>query len=303
MRLPDFVVIGAQKSASTFLADLLGAREDVHVPKLEIPYFEDPFFTNTPISELGRVGVGVGDDVRYGIKRADYLGRPEVAGNLYSVIPGAKLVAVLRPPMQRAVSGAYWYMLHGFLPIRPLNDTLLDILNAWDRGKRDRSTEVLSYGLYGASLSLWAESFPVTRLLAIDSRTLSEESTWRRLEEHLNLEPAPRPAGDATRANSGVYDPIRLRLLRLRAPLVYDWSKDERFDYRNRPFAYRPIRTAVAKVPTFLDRFVVKRFRDSGPEALSPETEGRLRDFYAADLKLLVEVAGIDLRDTAPRTT
>ena len=120
MRLPDFVVIGAQKSASTFLADLLGARQDVYVAKLEIPYFEDPFFTNTPVSELGRVGADVGDDVRYGIKRADYLGRPEVPKNVFDTTPEAQLVAVLRPPIQRAVSGAYWYMLHGFLPVLSL---------------------------------------------------------------------------------------------------------------------------------------------------------------------------------------
>ncbi len=303
MRLPDFVVIGAQKSASTFLADQLGARQDVYVSKLEIPYFEHPFFTHTPLNELGKVGAEVGAGVRYGIKRADYLARPEVPENLFSVIPGAQLIAVLRPPVQRAVSGAYWYMLHGFLPVRPLNDTLLGLLNTWHSGIRDRSTEVLSYGMYGESLARWMGHFPSQSLVAIDSRTLSEESSWHRLEQHLALDPAPRPDGEVVRSNPGVYDPARLRLLRLRAPLVYDWSKDERFQYRDRPFAYRPIRTTIAKVPTLLDRFVVRRFSDSGPEALTPEVEERLTDLYQSDLELLIEVAGVDLRDAAKRST
>ena len=56
-------------------------------------------------------------------------------------------------------------------------------------------------------------------------------------------------------------------------------------------------------MPTLLDRFVVRRFSDSGPEALTPEVEERLTDLYQSDLELLIEVAGVDLRDAAKRST
>jgi len=194
-------------------------------------------------------------------------------------------------------------MLHGILPVRPLNDTLRDLLDSWDTGQRDRSTEVLSYGLYGEALARWMRHFDTGQLLTLDSRSLSEPVVWEGLEKFLGLDSQPRPHGEAVRANSGVYDPLRLRLLRLRNPLVYDWSKDTRFTYRESPWEYRPIRTAVAVAPTLVDRFVLKRFANSGPEPLTPEVEERLAKFYGGDLDLPVDVTGTDLRGDVPRST
>lgn len=301
-RLPDFVVIGAQKSGSTLLADRIGSIDGVHVPRLEIPYFESPFFGNSDLDELKKSAGDIGTGTLFGIKRADYLARPEVPGNLAQVVPAARLIAVLRPPVDRAVSAAYWYMLHGFTPIEDVNTLLgrlLDRRPALESGAvaPERPDEILSYGQYGRALDRWLAHFPQRQLVVVDSRRVDDPATYRTIATALEVGGGDRwPTSPLSeRDNRGVYNRHRLRLLRIRRHLVYDWSKDDRFTYRRRPSSYRPVRSLLAAVPTLLDDHVLQRLLPNEPQPLTPGVRDRLSSFYSDDIDRTRAIVGIDL--------
>lgn len=297
-RLPDFVVIGAQKAGSTYLADRLGEVDGVFVPQLEIPYFEAPFFENSDEQELWRSGADAEPGDLFGLKRADYLARPEVPGNLAAVVPGAVLIAVLRPPIRRTVSAVHWYMLHGQLPAIGLNANLRRILDGLRAGTlTGPGAEIVANGLYAEALDRYLKVWPAERLVVIDSRLVDDQETYRRLAEPLALPGSTWPATTGvSRANSGVYNRHRLRLLRMRNGLVYDWTKDSVFRYKRKPAHYRPVRASLAQVPKLIDRFAVQRFVDNTPEALDPAVQTELEDIFAPDLDRLAENFQIDLR-------
>lgn len=98
----DFVIVGAAKSATTWLQTQLQADPDVHMPDPELHYFsrehahgDDWYlsqFAPTPLTRL------------IGEKSNSYLDTPEAAARLHAALPHARLVVMLRDPVQRAYS-------------------------------------------------------------------------------------------------------------------------------------------------------------------------------------------------------
>ena len=81
--LPRFLIIGAQKAGSTFLHETLRQHPSLFLPRYETPIFEDPFYQAGAVqSELGRILAPARPDQKPGIKRPDYLGRPECPARL-----------------------------------------------------------------------------------------------------------------------------------------------------------------------------------------------------------------------------
>ena len=77
MRLPDFAIIGAQKSATTFLHGCLAEHPEVYMPRAEIPFFESPDYERSKISDLA--GLFAGRSEKWlGFKRPNFLGKPEL---------------------------------------------------------------------------------------------------------------------------------------------------------------------------------------------------------------------------------
>lgn len=80
---PNFVIVGAQKSASTFLHRCLEEHPEVYSPSQELRFFENPEFLTARIEKLEALFKEHADKLLRGIKRPDYLGKPEY---LFSVI-------------------------------------------------------------------------------------------------------------------------------------------------------------------------------------------------------------------------
>jgi len=92
MRL-NFLILGAQKSASTFLQFCLAQHPDVYIHNREMPIFEDPDYANFSEAFVDRLFEGRSER-RLGIKRPSYIGRPEVPERIYRAVPEGKLIAV-----------------------------------------------------------------------------------------------------------------------------------------------------------------------------------------------------------------
>jgi hypothetical protein len=288
--MPAFVVIGAQKSASTFLQDQMSLHPQVEIAEGEVRHFEDPFYSAGAVSDLPSLfSTPEGSAVR-GIKRPDYLGRPEIPGRLHEHLPEAKLLVVLRDPVARAVSSYYHFVRHGFVPLRPIDEAVRALLAGEWADSHPRSTEVLSFGMYGEHLTRYLEHYSAERIMVFDQAPLTKEpqAALRRAFEFIGVDPDFAIAESTNKvSNKGVYSPARLHLLRTknRTRFTYTAARDRRFPKRMTPWGWLYNAAVVG-----LDRMVLSRFDDGRPPELSPQSAAALADYYAQDLSKLADL-------------
>jgi Sulfotransferase domain len=294
--MPSFVVIGAQKSASTFLQDQLSLHPEVEMPEGEVRHFEDPFYSQGAVADLPSLYVRPPTGIQRGIKRPDYMGRPEIPARLHEHLPEARLLAVLREPVARAVSSYFHMARHGFVPLAPLDEAFKALLDdAWV-AEFPRAPEVLTFGLYGEQLSRYLTLYRPEQLLILEQRELITDPRTKVREafSFIGVDPAFRVPEEAIKvSNKGVYSYGRLRLLRTKNTTRFTYSPgmDRRYPKRMTPWGWLYNAAVVG-----LDRTVLSRFDDGRPPSLSDRVRADVRDYYADDsqvLRRLLEGRGI----------
>lgn len=159
-RKPDFLVIGAQKAASTFLHEFLADHPEVYMPNGETPYYQDPDYGSASEAFWSSIFKYVKRKT-LGIMRPDYLAKKEAPQRVASELPSAKLIVVLCNPVDRFVSAYFHYIRSGAIPPIPIEDGLEKILNGTDFvDAHPRSIELKEYGFFGEHLENWRTGFP-----------------------------------------------------------------------------------------------------------------------------------------------
>lgn len=244
-RLPNFFIIGAPKAGTTTLSEYLAAHPDAYVP----PQKELYFF-------LGKWGNGIGwyrdqfaragRAIAVGEATPTYLYRDEALARMRDTVPDAKLVAILRDPVDRAYSD-YWYL-------RQLGEQR-SFEEAIRQEMRDGTTQLrrvvgyLEAGRYGGYLRRVAEHFPRSSLLVLlmDDLVSDPGATYAALCAHLGIDPARGP-GAVDRANSAYrlrWPALRRVVLRYRLMRRAPWL-GKRLEAINRaPLGYPPMAPAL----------------------------------------------------------
>ena len=106
-RLPDFVIIGATKSATTWLSHNLGEHPQIFLPSQELHYFSRHHVQGEAWYKAHFRGAREGQLI--GEKSASYLPDPKTPHRLHRLLPQARLIAQLRNPIERAYSD---YCMH-----------------------------------------------------------------------------------------------------------------------------------------------------------------------------------------------
>lgn len=171
--LPDFIVIGAQKSGTTSLFNYLGLHPQI-VPSVvkQVRYFDGGLDPSTDNFELGLDWYKSFFPLKEQLKENNaitgeaspmYLFYPMAADRIASILPEVKLIVVLRSPVERAIS-------HYFHSIRAKaeNVPILDALKL-EEVRLKESIEACDY-----------RSFPFTRH-SYKSRGLYAEQLQRYL--------------------------------------------------------------------------------------------------------------------------
>lgn len=247
-RLPDFLVIGAQKSGTTTLFDHLATHPDVRPSATKEVHYFDREHARGEGWYRGHFALRWGDRAALtGEATPAYLLFPPAAARAAAVVPGARLIAVLRDPVDRAYSHYQHEVAKGHesLGFEAALDREQERLEAagdpWQLGELHPALERHSYvtrGQYHEQLERWLRCFPREQLLV-----LSAEELYRRPADaldavvaHLGLAPAPTRPGVArnTRAYRGMRPATRRRLRRHFAPhnerlfallgTSFDWS-------------------------------------------------------------------------------
>jgi len=218
--LPEFVILGAQKAGTTTLYTQLSKHPAV-MPALrkEVHYFDAPprsiewyraFFPRRRAVDARERAVG---GAVTGEATPFYLFHPGAPARLRAAVPHARLVVVLRDPVERAVSG-YHHAVRMSHETRPI-DLALDPENAevlpdglpWydDPACPARLRGHLARGRYAEQLERWFEALPREQVLVLETHELARGVALGKTLDFLGIPPAPfDPESDR---NVGAYDP------------------------------------------------------------------------------------------------
>jgi hypothetical protein len=232
-RLPDFLIIGAQKCGTSSLFRYLGESPHVELPTAKEVHFFDVQFDRGPdwyraqFPAPASAGVVRRRSTITGEASPYYLFHPLAARRVKEVLPEVRLLALLRNPVHRAVSHYYHELGNGFeeLPLPVALDRERERLEgeaeriAADPGYEGFNHRHFSYqarGVYADQLAVWRSLFPDDQLLVINSDQLFEDPypVMERVYDFLDL--PGRPARDLGAYNQRDYpsmsDEIEARL-------------------------------------------------------------------------------------------
>ena len=198
MPLPNFVIIGAQKAGTTWLHAMLRQHPEVFMPPGELHFFDKEDNYRRGTSWYRQFFDGERDEKAVGEKTPDYLwtGRegaeghlPAVHENLHQVLPSARLIAVLRNPVNRAVSAVNHLVRSGRLP--PWSN--VDELLVGSQRHRVEPHGVIDYGRYHRHLQAYLDLFDREQLLVLifeEDVVANPEEGLRKATEFLGVDSA-----------------------------------------------------------------------------------------------------------------
>jgi hypothetical protein len=231
--LPDFVIIGAQKCGTTFLYQLLaqhpyvkpGFAKEVHYFDLQFRKGDNWYRSNFPVQMRNSRKYITGEASPY------YLFHPHAPKRASAVIPGVKLIVLLRNPVDRA----YSHYQHQLKRVKGEARETLTFEGAIEAEERmlpgevskmlqdeyyessfHRTRSYLSRGIYVDQLLVWASFFQRQQMFILKSEDLFNGTT-NALEGVLDFLEIPHWAPETysipnMREYAGVSPLIRQRL-------------------------------------------------------------------------------------------
>lgn len=290
--LPNFLILGAAKAGTTSLHHYLGQHPDVFVSQLKEPkYFalkDEPLNFQGPSQFINESSVntfedycalfsGVNEESAIGEASPLYLYSEKAVEGIKSTLPDAKLIVILRNPVDRAFS-SYTHLLREGFETLPFEESLTQE----DQRIRDRWAPLWYYkdkGFYGQQLQRYYEAFPKEQIKVYLFEDLCRNpiDVVQDIFAYIGVEPSFEP--DMAKKNvSGVPKNVALQRLLTRK---------------------NPIK-AVGK------RLLPKQFRKNLSNSIQaknlgekptllPETRAELLDLYRDDILLLQGLIERDL--------
>lgn len=287
----DFVIIGAQKSGTTSLHKYLEALPGVSMPAVK----EAVFFSHDERWAAGWERFAdeffAGSDPRalWGKATPHYMADPLAPARIRTALPDARVVALLRHPVDRAVSHYRMAVRRGVE--RRTVDQAMEALLAPDALARARvlrpdwDAEVhcyLAWGEYERILGAYDSYFRAGRGLVLFTETLADDPAgeFTRLAEFLGLPAEARPANLGERYHQGG--------TRRRFPMAESLFRHPLTRRIGRLFP----RAARRRVIYWMNYSNVAPERPETEVRLSPEMRARLVEHFRGDVRALEARAG-----------
>lgn len=184
MTLPDFVVIGAQKSATSSLCAVLGRHPDVFMCEPKEPFFfsHDEVFAKglswyESLFEGGAGKKAIGEGSTTYTQPTLY---PNALDRVAERLPGARFIYIAREPLSRMESHYLHFASRGGRETRPFNEAM------------GASPWYLDNTLYMKQVSLYEARFGAGRVLGLFFEDWKRDpmSVARRCFEFLGVDPS-----------------------------------------------------------------------------------------------------------------
>lgn len=264
--LPSFIIIGAAKSATTWITHKLQQNPAVFLPGPEPHYFSTEFHRRESwyqsIFKDAQPGQVIGE------KSADYLAHPEAPRRIAQRFPGIKLIVQLRNPIERAYSDYCMLYRRGTVKGNPENYLV--------RAHTD-VPRFLDDGLYGQHLARFLEFFPKEQLKVIlyDDIRNQPAAIIEDISSYIGVEPFLDNVAAAERVKYKDAPMLPLGLRKLLEPV-----KGLAQPLRGKPWfaaVHRKIARPVEYPP------------------LTADLRARMRDYFADDVTGLGKLLGRDM--------
>jgi Sulfotransferase domain len=301
-RVPNMFIIGAPKSGTTSMYEYLKGHPEIFLPDFKEPSY---FAAEIPVNDLGyALSYGHHDKQYYDLFAA--AGTAKVVGEgstryiyswmaprlIHEVSPGAKIVVMLRNPVDMIHSLHAWRVAAG-------REDLLDFEEALaaddDRshGRRIPSgaqamfATYLNWGMFGQHLMLWFDTFGSgnVHVTIFEEMIKRPDSEFQRLLKFLDVDPTYRPPSFA------VHNPARAprsrllrQLLNTHAAMWLRWRAMGALvgNDRARSINHRLSRSSL-------------QWRATKRKPISPELRRQLQTRLAPDVQLLSRLLGRDM--------
>lgn len=264
-RLPSFIVGGAVKGATTWIAHQLREHPQVFMPAPEPHYFSSEFARG--IGWYGSLFADAAPDAVIGEKSADYLAHAAAPARISDRLPHVRLVMQLRNPVERAYSDYCMLFRRGTVGA--------DI--GHHLSPASEQPRFLQDGRYHHHLSRWLDYFPAEQLKVIlhDDIKGNAAETIRGVCAHVGIAPRVDETAMVSRKNDSeaLFLPLAMRR------------------------ALRPVKRFVAPVrgAGWFRRVHGTIARPVPYPPLTPALRDRLTGFYADDIERLAKLLDRDL--------
>ncbi len=232
-RLPDFIVGGAPRCGTTWLATTLDRHPHIWLAKPLRPepkfFLVDELYAEGLDSYARRWFADAPADAVVGEKSTNYLESAAAAHRIAADLPGVRMIFVLRNPVDRALSNYRWSVMNGMETEDLATALALEErreAEVPDRLRYARPHAYFSRGHYARMLAPYVEALPAEQLLVLRFEDLVDDpaAATARVHEYLGVEPRPDLAGSAEGVNASEasveVDPaVRTGLARRYAPL------------------------------------------------------------------------------------
>jgi hypothetical protein len=228
--LPDFLIIGAMRSGTSSLYDLLARhpqvqpaiKKEVHFFDLHPQWGENWYRAHFPRRAwVEKVRLGRGGSRITGESSPYYLFHPHAARRAARLVPTAKLIVTLRDPVNRAYSH-YWHSvrlgyesaaferaLEAEAALLPEEVRKLEADEHYASAAH-RNRSYLMRGLYAAQLARWLAYFPREQVIVLENGNFRRDFEYERgrLFAFLGLPDDPSLSLDRE-INRAEYPPMR----------------------------------------------------------------------------------------------
>ena len=181
--MPTFLIVGAQKSGTRWLRTNLGEHPDVFTAPHEVAFFDGDEF-DRGLGWYGRAFKGWRGEPAVGEATPGYLmlarGGQRTADRIHRSLPGVRLLALLRNPVDRAYSAFIHHMGRDRIPAhRGFLEQLRSV------PARDDPLAIVSNGWYAASLAPYLRFGDRVRILIHDDALREPEAVYSRALDHI----------------------------------------------------------------------------------------------------------------------
>ncbi len=290
MKALDFLILGAQKSGTTTLFQLLSEHPGVFVPPgKEVPFFTRDDASPATLSAYLQEHFGSAPaNALTGKVTPHYLSDPRVPARLRAMMPDTRLAVILRNPVERALSHYRMSVRRG-LETRDFAQAVDNMLAPADleaarglpTGKANENRTYVVWGEYGRLLAPYADQLAQGRMLVLFTRDLESDpaGTMTRLLTFLGLRMASLPSLGQKLHQGGERERLPLqRILRRIGPIRRLW--------RSIPERHR------SRILFGFNQWNVVP-NERKVEDMPPEVIEKLREHYIQDTRDFMRLTGL----------
>lgn len=212
----DFLVVGAMRSGTTTLYELMRQHHDIALPPgKEVPFFSDATFARGMEWYLDQNFDAASPGQRWGTVTPQYMFREgfdtaTTARRIREALPDVRLVAILRHPIERAYSHYKWSRRRSYddrsfaEAVLPLVDMDQETL-ARRMGEREQQYSYLERSRYARQLVPYYELFDREQILVLFTDELEDDprATLARIYRFIGVDDAQVPGDAGARFHRG----------------------------------------------------------------------------------------------------